>query len=155
MKNYNEVIKVEVSVNNIANQLLGTMESDNKHRESITETIISSLLEADNHGLSHLYNSLNGYSNDIEFNVGDEVICSSETYQYVGDTPKTDDDGNVGVTTWKRQYSAIGACEVIDVNINKDNKVKVRFTVLDRDGKEETITNWVSHLKCDKIVVSA
>ena len=85
MKQFNQVITVEVSVDSIAQQLLKTFSSEFKHADALAETIVSTSL--DKGTISFLYNSLNGYSNDINFKVGDMITCSESTYGYVPNEP--------------------------------------------------------------------
>lgn len=76
MQKFTEVIKVEVEVESIHQQLLSTFPEDYKHKEILAHAIIGSSLSANK--LGFIYNALNGYSSEIDFNVGDEIICSAE-----------------------------------------------------------------------------
>ena len=148
MKNFKGIVRVEVAVDSIANHLLSTFNEDNKHRESITETIIGSLMETNNQiGLSHLYNSLNGFSNEIEFKVGDLVVCTDEIYRFSPVEPG--EEG--GEITYEREYSQLGQCTVVRININKSNKLEVEYNDITRSGNTESTTRWVSHLACDRV----
>lgn len=77
MKKFNKEIQIRVEVDQIAEQLLSTFPDDYKHREILTETIIGNLLQT-NEGVTQLYNSLNGHSNDINFKEGDIIISSRD-----------------------------------------------------------------------------
>ena len=102
LKKFNTVIKVEVSVDSIAEQLLSFMKPEEKHKELVTETIIGTLLHENRVGI--LYNALNGYTNEINFKEGDKIICTEIVNDYLIDnTTKT--------------YRKIGPCTVKEKNL--------------------------------------
>jgi hypothetical protein len=141
MKKFNKTIKVEVSVDSIAEQLLSNFHEDFKHREMVAETIIGNALEGGKRiMLSQIYNSLNGYTNGVDFKVGDHVICSHEQYLY-------DEKGN-------RNHRAIGECGVLEIDVYREDKVKVGFQSINSKGTEQTDYSWVHHTKCSKLDLS-
>ena len=71
MKKYNQIIKVEVSIDAIAEQLLSTMKEEFAHRVLITETIIDTALSSNT--MSNLYNALGGFATVVDFKEGDKV----------------------------------------------------------------------------------
>jgi hypothetical protein len=141
MKQFKQVIKIEVSVDAIAEQLLANFKDDFKHREMVAETIIeTSLIEGK---LSYLYNALNGYTNEVNFKVGDVIFCSEEIYSY------NLDDNDLPVES--RQQVKIGLAEVVEINIYRSDKLKVKHIALNkRLGKfvYEEAETWTNHLEC-------
>jgi hypothetical protein len=143
MKKFNQVIQIEIEVDMVAQKLLAEFKEDFKHRELLTETIVGTAL---NNGIvSYLYNSLNGFSADIDFKVGDVVICNGTWYQYY------DMIDNQLVKTGKRVE--IGICTIVEIDLYSDSKVKVEFESYSSDGTTSKELQWVDHRKCSKIPV--
>lgn len=141
MKQFNQVITVEVSVDSIAQQLLSTFNADFKHADMLAETIVSTSL--DKGTISFLYNSLNGYSNDINFKVGDMITCSESTYGYVPNEPD-----ETGVVTYTEKRIPIGDCTVVEVNLYRNNKLCVEFSKRNSKGEHVSNQQWVDHRYC-------
>jgi len=158
MKKFNKVITVEVSVDNIANQLLATINTEEKHRELIAEAIMGTLVNQEK--VASLYNALNGYTNDIDFKVGDVVECTTKVYLYKEKKQKVDDAGAVvsdsnDQVKYTQEYEAMGEATVVEVDIYRDDKVRLEYNCKTSDGKDSMTTRWVRHTKCSKIPVSA
>ena len=134
MKVFNKTIKVEVSVDAIANQLLQQIVDNNPHREMIVETIIQTAINNDT--LNYLYNSLNGYTNEINFNIGDFVECTEHVYQYIESEQK---------------YISIGNCTIVEIDIYRNNKVRVEYDKYKKDGNIGRESSWVSHTSLNVI----
>lgn len=143
MKKFNKEITVSVSVDSIAEHLLGTFAEDSKHREMIAETIVGTLLENDR--LNDLYNSLNGYTNEINFEVGDEVECTEKQWQYK--------------TVHCTDTTSLLMQNVVVTEINpfaRRNKLKVSYTTRKKESEQtEQREVWVKHTSCDKITIEA
>lgn len=138
MKAFNKVIQVEVSVDTIANNLLETMLGNFPHRELVVESIIGG---ASNHQLSLLYNSLNGYTNDINFKVNDIIVPNDfKAYGYWegADQPES--------------YRAIQEAKIIEMNIYAKEKICIEYSVPNSKGESRTSTKWVSHLGCELVI---
>jgi hypothetical protein len=145
MKKFNEVITIEVSVDDIASKLLSCMSDTSKHNENIVESIIGGAVANNMTPLmTNLYNSLNGYTNDIDFAVGQIVVCSDKVTKYI----KKESDGEEGFV---REYLSIGECEVVEIDIHRTNKVKLSYTVFDREGKIRNESTWSRHTSCSHI----
>lgn len=142
MKQFNKTIRVEVSLDQIASNLLSRFKEDEKHAEAMTETIISLLDKSDN--VSYLYNTLNGFTNDINFEIGDVIMCKDTAYFR-------------GQNETRPSTQVIGECEIIDIDIYNKKKLKVAFTSYEIKDDEyvpvQGTTEWVSHFLCDKIPV--
>lgn len=133
MKSFNKTITVEVSVDDIATKLLDTISDSFPHREMLVETIIAIGLQASS--LNYLYNSLNGYTNDINFEVGQYVVCSETKYQpYHPNKPSNKD------------YVPIGECKIVEINPFSTSKVYVEYTGYNKNGETTIEHSWVSHL---------
>lgn len=141
MKKFNQVITVEVSVDSIAEQLLKTMNPEFQHAEMLTEAIIGTALDKGTVG--YIYNSLNGYTNDIDFKVGDVITCTEQTYGYV---PDSEDN-----TTYTEKRMPIGECKVIEINVYRDDKLLVEFSKRNSKGEFTTKQTWVYHKNCSGI----
>jgi hypothetical protein len=142
MKNFNQVISVQVSVNSIANQLLDSMSADFKHRELVTESIIGRMLN--DGSLSYLYNSLNGYPTTIDFKIGDEVgsVDGLRTYGYWTEESVEKNNSCLG-------YVKNGT--VIEINEYSDKKIKIQFQTPNNKGGFDTSSQWVNHLDWNKM----
>lgn len=155
MKQYTETIKIEVAVSDIANKLLSTFPEDYKHRELLTETIIGSSLVSDK--ITYLYNALNGYSNEIDFQVGEKVICTEQERRViVWEQPAIEEGAVVAKPIGKNRKSdktvAIGECEIVAIDLYRSDKLLVKF-MTDKyynEGQEEKEV-WVNHRNCTKI----
>ena len=141
MKQFNKVITVEVSVDSIAQQLLSTFSSDFKHAELVAETIIATGLEKGT--LTYLYNSLNGFSSDINFQVGDEVLCTDSTYDFSLNASGA----------YEESHKPIGACKIVEINPYSTTKVNIEFMKTKRDGTQYKQTKWISHSSCDYMAI--
>jgi len=139
MKKFNQEIKVTVQVDTIANNLLASFDKSFPHAEMLTETIIAIGIEKDT--ISLIYNNLCGFTNDIDFKIGQEVVCSDKIYGYV---PKTTKELGVPVT-YDQEYVVIGNCVITDINTIKDSKVQIKYSALNRRGESEQLEKWVSH----------
>ena len=89
MKKFNKTITVQVSVDSIAEKLFAEVNEKFAHRDMLVEAIIGSSNERQ---LGFIYNSLNGYSNEVNYTVGQQVICTDTIYDWSGQnedlTPK-------------------------------------------------------------------
>lgn len=143
MKKFNQVITVEVSVDSIAEQLLKTMNPEFAHAEMLTEAIIGTSLDKGTVG--YIYNSLNGYTNDIDFKIGDSITCSEQTYGYIQNLA---DENN---TTFTEKRMPIGECKVIEINVYRNDKLLVEFSKLNSKGESVKAQSWVNHKNCSGI----
>jgi hypothetical protein len=140
MKSFNKVIQVEVSVDTIANNLLNTMNDSFPHAEMVVEAIIGS---SSNHQLGLLYNSLNGYTNDINFSVGDMIV--PKDFKAYGHWEGIDQP---------ESYRLVQEAKIIEINIYAQDKVKIQYFTPNSKGTDTTNTKWISHIGCELIVNS-
>lgn len=143
MKKFNQVIKVEVSVDEIAKKLLDTFQGEYAHRELLAETIIGTALH--NGTLGYVYNSLNGFSADIDFKVGQIVDCKETVWQYRVKPGTVDAD----TPEYDRRAYPIGESKIIDIDVYRDKKLKIEYQVMSGKGEWSTDTGWVNHTECD------
>ena len=142
MKKFNQVIEVQVSVDTIADKLCKMFSKEEKHAELVTETIIGNLLnKGTKEGISQLYNALNGYTSDIDFEVGDFIICHKKVYNNF-----KQEDGS-----FKERYEAIEEATVVDIDLYRSDKLKIEYNYMDSKGIIKTTQTWVSHLDCNTI----
>jgi len=138
---FNQTISIEVSLDDIYRKLMGTFPEDYKHKEILSHAIVGSAMEYG--GIGFIYNALNGYTNDVDFKVGDIVVCTSQdrkVYTSVTEEGKRPD--------WN--WRAIGDCQVIEINMYKRSKLRVEFQQINSEGKSEVTSAWVDHKKCTK-----
>ena len=136
MQKFKETIQIEISVNSIANTLLANMSSEFPHAELVVETIIARALASDKASLSMLYNSLNGFTQEVDFNIGDVIVPHSlYAYGYWN-----------GAKDQKREKILLA--EVMEIDIYRDNKLKVSYLVPQSDGTNKVSTDWISHIDC-------
>jgi hypothetical protein len=141
MKKFNEVISVEVSVDAIAEQLLGHIDPQFKHREDVVESIIGPLL--DKNTLSYLYNALNGYTNDINFEVGDEVMCEEKIYTFTRDAN--------GEVSKEAKYIKLGRATIVGIEPFRKKNLELEYMVLSKNNELRKQTDYFSHLTCAHI----
>ena len=141
MKKFNKNIKIEVSVDMIAEQFLATINAEEKHRELIAEAVIGNL-ESKNR-LGGLYNALNGFNPTINFAVGDVVIPEDiSAYGYW--TPKSIEEKN-------SCYQKIAEAKVISIDEYADKTLLIEFPVPKKNGSMTMQQERVNHTNCSKI----
>ena len=141
LKKYNEAIKVEVEVDVIADDLLSKMDKEFPHAHMLVDTIMGhAMMDGSKTMLKQIWTNLAGYTNEIDFTVGQDVTCSSTVYKYYkvdgeeGDMPKYDS-----------KYEEIGACYIKEIDVYRVDKVKVVYHATNSKGITEEQTKWVSH----------
>lgn len=149
---FTETIKIEVDIQSIHEKLMDTFPDDYKHKEILSHAIIGSAVENDS--LVYVYNALNGYTNDVDFKVGDLIVCTEEERRdrYDANEPvvQSPHDGDYK-PNWKYRDVEIKECRVVEINWYKRNKLKVEFQSYDRYSGELVDTQtWVNHKKCTK-----
>jgi hypothetical protein len=143
MKKFNQTISVEVSVDSIAEKLWSTFDPNFAHAELLTESIIGSNLESGK--LGYVYNALNGFNNDIDFQVGQTVDCKESIYSWV---PEVDSSTSTLKGTYRREYMPLGKATIVEINLYKSDKLLVEYNTLNSKGDYITETKWVDHRAC-------
>lgn len=137
---FNKEITVTVDVDSIVDKLTSTFPDDYKHKELVSHAIVGTAVN--NGGLGYIYNALNGYSPEIDFVIGDMVICSSKKRR---EFIRTEGEKS------QRIIGEIGACKVINIDFYREEKLQVEFEQDNYDGTaKEKDTEWVSHKDCTK-----
>lgn len=142
MKSFNQVITVQVSVDSIANQLLEAMNPEFKHRELVTEAVIGRMMN--DNSLSYLYNSLNGYNNSIDFQIGDEVSSVNGFRAYGYWTPESIEKNDT-------VYGSVKNGKVVEINEYADKKIKIEYQIPTKTGDFTTQFQWVDHKEWNKV----
>lgn len=148
MKKFNKAIQIEVEVDAIAQKMFETIKTDNPHAEMIAEAIIGAAMNNDS--LLLIYNALNGFTNEIDFKVGQEVVCNETIYQYVK-VESTD-----GSDRWEQKTVPMGNVVIKEIDIYRNSdKVQVEYNYTKRDGSISKELKWVSHRNLKAIEVEA
>ena len=143
MQKFNKSIEISIPIDAIANQLLEQFNPEFKHRELVVETIVGRMLTTDERGISKVFNSLNGYTGDINFAIGDIVVPKKlRVYGYW--TQKSIDESN-------SVYGDIESATVVSIDKFADESLEISFDVPKKDGTMETKTQRISHFECDLI----
>ena len=145
MKNFNKEIKITITANEIATKLLGEMNPEFKHREMVVEAIIGS---ANERILSNIYNTLNGFTLDINFKVGDKLV-QNEKGSLTARMYKKDETGAIVLINPEKEYIKITNAEVIEIDEYADKKINIRFSYMLSNGNETVKEEWVNHLFWD------
>lgn len=144
MKTYNKQIQITVELDSIAQSLHSVMNHEFKHVDSVVEAIIGRLDSTnDQLGMTVLYNALNGYNNEINFEVDDIIICSDKVYAYW--SPES-------IINKRSEYKAIGEARVVGVDIYANDKLTIEYKEPLEDGTLKTKTIKVKHTSCSKMV---
>lgn len=139
---FNQTISIEVDVDSIHQKLMETFPEDYKHKEILSHAIVGSAME--HGGIGFIYNAMNGYTNDVDFKVGELVNCTSQVKrEYIPSTPETKAN---------RIMKEVGNCEIVDINLYKTDKLCVKFMQHNYEGQSEEVTRWVNHKTCTKLV---
>lgn len=143
---WSQDIQVTVAVDDIAWKLYETFPEDYKHKDLLTNAIIGTSLH--NGTISYIYNALNGYSPDIDFEVGEVVICNVQEKRvnsFVVTGP--------GETPTYQDYNTeqIGQCLIIGIDYFSSRKLLVQYNQHKyRSQETETVETWVEHTSCSK-----
>lgn len=140
MKLFNQEITVTVSVDTIAQNLLSKMGADEKHAELLTETIVGNLLNS-KIGISQLYNALNGYTNEINFKVGEEVISKERISTYVSKNG-----------AYEHDYINMEECVIEEIDTYKQENLHVKYNSTNNRGEIVSKTMWIRHTNCSKLI---
>lgn len=144
---FNDVIKIEVDVDDIYKKLMETFPEDYKHREMLAHAIIGSAHT--NGGLSYIYNSLNGYTNQIDFKLNDVVTCIEDyRVEFIDSDQFVASDKSKNLS----KKLPIGKCRVKSINLYNLDKLTVSFMSVNQYTYqlEETYAT-VNHRSCTKI----
>lgn len=149
---FNKVITIEVNVDDIHKRLMDQFPEDYKHKEILSHAIIGSAIEFG--GINHIYNALNGFPTEVDFQVGERIWCSeNERRENIYELRYSDDsESDLPKRIYKECVDKeIGECEIIEINVYARDKIKVKFTqdAWRKDSTEEK-TAWVNHKNCDK-----
>jgi hypothetical protein len=138
MQKFNQVITVEVSVDSIAQQLLGQFKEESAHKNLIVESIIGRALEQDKAMLSRIYNSLNGFDVQIDFEIG-SIIKKNDmrAYSYISEG--------------KDERVVIEECRIIDINKHANSTLKVEYVVIGPKGLYTIKVDTINHSDCTLI----
>jgi hypothetical protein len=165
---FDQVIKIEIEVQSIHEKLLNELPEDYKHRAILAHAVIGSA--AQNGGLNYIYNALCGFTNDVDFKVGDNVICTEiDKYERYDANIEAEDgsslihDINVHAQDYKPKWKArtvkIGECSVKSINLYASNKLEVEYKGwsrtydVERGQDAEIVTTSVNHKNCTKVPV--
>jgi hypothetical protein len=129
---YDDTITIVVSVDAIATKFHKAIDKSNPHAVLITEAVIGTAIQ--NRTLETLYNALNGFTGDIDFATGDLVYSTKKISAY-----KLQD------TDWVRAEVEIGVCQIVDIDLYKNQKVLIQFQVHNSRGEARTEKEWVNH----------
>jgi len=153
---FTDVISIEISVDAIYRKLMDTFPADYQHKETLAHAIVGSANRSG--GLSYIFNALNGYTNDVDFSVGDGLICSeNERKEYYDANLQTEDGKPKQVVdvdakpNWKVRWRKIGNCEVVEIDMYRSDKLRVEFRNETSQGVYEMETKWVNHKKCTEM----
>ena len=156
MGKFNQTINIEISVDTIHDKLLSEFPEDYKHKGILSHAIIGNALR--NGGISYIYNALNGYNNEIDFQIGDLVMCSEQDrYQWEMGPVKVVAVGDAPQINWEKKRMEVGMCEVIGIDLYSPNKLTVQFIsacgykyISDEESYDMTAVN-VDHKSCNKL----
>lgn len=141
MKQFNQSIQIEISVDSIANQLLDQFKDDFKHREIVVEAIIGRALAEDKNALGIIYNSLGGFKREVNYQIGENVATES-LYAYAYWNGESHSRGE------------IKSAMVVKVDPYASRPIKVQYEVPKKDGTWNLETEWVTMDQVSKIPVA-
>ena len=141
---FNKEITVTVDVDQIFNRLVDTFPADYKHKELVSHAIVGTAINSE--GIGYVYNALNGYSPELDFVIGDTVICSEKHRRVC----TRNEDGS-----WNKDWAEIGECVVVDIDYYAKDKLKVQYQQHGYNTEEMEITTAsVDHKKCTKVAIA-
>ena len=140
MRKFNQTISIEVPVDNIASQLLDKINPEFKHREPVVEAIIGTALNS-REALSQIYNAMNGYLPEINYKVGDVILCKATSYMYLTEQSRAKGDS---------ERTELGKCVVVDINPYRNDPLCVQYDYYHSDGTVTKDTKWVAMHYCSE-----
>jgi hypothetical protein len=140
MRKFNQTIRIEVQVDNIASQLLDSINPAFKHREPMVEAIIGTALN-NKDTLSHIYNAMNGYLPEINFKVGDIVNCKATTYMYLTEESRLKGDSH---------RAELGKSVVVQIDPYRNDPLCVEYDYYTSNGTTCRDTRWVEMRDCSE-----
>lgn len=141
MKKFNKTITVQVSVDSIAEKLFAEVNESFAHRDMLVEAIIGSSNERQ---LGFIYNSLNGYSNEVNYTVGQQVICTDTVYDYSGQNEDL---------TPKEVRRPLDVVTVVGVDPYAERQLTVEYQYVKSNGQSETRQKEVYVSSCKDVPV--
>lgn len=154
---FNKTIQITVDVDTIAKKLCDSFPADYKHKELVTEAIIGTACHSNT--IDYIYNALNGYSADIDFKVGDKIICTEgqrrvNEFEVQKSSPDMTQEAIDNMKPIYKTYKhvEIGECEVVEIDLYRSEKLKVKYMQDSyRSQEQEEDTAWVNHRQCTKL----
>ena len=143
MKKFNQSISIEISVDSIADLLLNNLHPDFKHKEIVAEAIIGRMMN--DNSLGYLYNSLNGYPCNIDFQVGDELSSEIGFKAYGYWTPESIERNDT-------VHGMVKFATVVGIDIYRDNKLEIQYLVPNKKGGMDTCSVWAKHTAWNKLL---
>lgn len=143
MKKFNKTIKIEVSVDAVANKLLAQFKDNYAHAELMTETIIGTAMDSGK--LPQIASALLGVSCNINFDVGQIISCSLVIQDYKKSLMRGDKD-------LKWDSRRIGVSEIIEIDEHRKHPILIEYNVVDIDGKELTERRRIPLNQCLELI---
>jgi hypothetical protein len=133
---HQQSIQIEISLTDIANKLASVISPDFPHGELLVDRIMGRMHQNDKEGLSTLYNSLSGFTGEIDFKVGQVVSCKNySVYTYI-----KDDSGD-----YKQQYVKVDRAVIEDINLYSNEKLFISYPRVNSSGTEFIETACIKH----------
>lgn len=134
LKSFNREIQVVIQVDSISEKLFNMMKEDEPHAALVVNTLIGQMLENERMGdLSRLFNAVSGFEIGINFEEGQVVYCTKNTYNGV--------DGITG----KAEFREIGECKIIKLSKLRDSgQVLIQYTDCKSQSESEKVEIWVN-----------
>ena len=135
MKKFNQTIQIEFQVDAIASQLRA-MFNDSANADLVVEQIIGRSLNNDMPMLSRIVSAINGVQNEVFVEVGKTYpIKPMRIYGFW--TPES-------IVNNESCYGDVTEAHVLDINIYKDEQVKISYLVPNKSGEKKEQTKWVN-----------
>ena len=132
LKKFNQSIQITIEVDQIAKMLLSKMGADATHKELIVETVIGSMMHSPK-GLTPLYNSLNGWENELDFQEGQEVMVKYRDLccPWAHEAYRID------------KYDMLVKCKIGSIDVFRGREIELEYIYLNEEGKEKKGTTMV------------
>lgn len=141
IKRFNKDIEISISIDSIADKFMATLDPEHKHNVELTNTVMGVFVEKGK--ITYLYNALNGFTNDIDFKVDEEIHCTDKAWGYKQVT-KPD-----GALVWEQHQLEIGKATIKTIDLYSNQKLYVEFTMLNKLGEPKPESQWVNHRNCN------
>lgn len=134
LNKFNKDIQVTISVDSIAKNLAEKISKEFQHANLLVNVIIGQALSNERmQDISRIYNAMNGWIDELDFRIGQQLFCKDDIYDYLFKPDGSRHD--------------MGPCKIVAIDPLRDRaQIQVEYQHFERRRgviEQETRTVWV------------